>query len=283
MLKFRCSQCGRKLGVPDEYAGRHVKCVGCGEAVSVPVPDDPEIYTPFVVKHQDPAPAAASLTDPWPEDAGGTSAAQTLRRRRRKQSRGRSTHNRRGRRKPSSRHTDEPRNKSFAVASLVLGLAVLGLYFAPWLNVLVAEVAPSSYVFNVVAAAADAPSDSGSSRPTEPQPEAAMSDIPKEGVGGLMLAFGPFIYTAGLVTMCVGAFLLMQSWRSVTAVAGFAVCVASCLLILLGWRLIFSDADARQFAHAAGAAGYGLTPWFYAALVASALGLLTSWRGLFAE
>ena len=36
MIKFRCGHCGRKLGVPDEYAGRRVRCTQCNEACQVP-------------------------------------------------------------------------------------------------------------------------------------------------------------------------------------------------------------------------------------------------------
>jgi len=36
LIKFRCGHCGRKLGVPDEYAGRRVRCTQCNEACRVP-------------------------------------------------------------------------------------------------------------------------------------------------------------------------------------------------------------------------------------------------------
>lgn len=36
MLKFRCGDCGQKLGVPEKYAGRKVKCTKCGIGVQVP-------------------------------------------------------------------------------------------------------------------------------------------------------------------------------------------------------------------------------------------------------
>ena len=38
MIKFRCSHCQQKLGVPDEYAGRRVKCNKCGQPGKVPHP-----------------------------------------------------------------------------------------------------------------------------------------------------------------------------------------------------------------------------------------------------
>ncbi len=36
LIKFRCGHCGRKLGVPDEYSGRRVRCTQCNEACQVP-------------------------------------------------------------------------------------------------------------------------------------------------------------------------------------------------------------------------------------------------------
>ena len=36
MIKFRCALCEQKVGVPDEYAGKQVKCPGCGQPLQVP-------------------------------------------------------------------------------------------------------------------------------------------------------------------------------------------------------------------------------------------------------
>lgn len=36
MIKFRCANCQQKLGVPDEYAGRRVRCSKCSEPNVVP-------------------------------------------------------------------------------------------------------------------------------------------------------------------------------------------------------------------------------------------------------
>jgi predicted Zn finger-like uncharacterized protein len=38
MIKFRCPNCQTKLGVPDEYAGRRVRCNKCGQPTIVPKP-----------------------------------------------------------------------------------------------------------------------------------------------------------------------------------------------------------------------------------------------------
>ncbi len=38
MIKFRCPSCQTKLGVPDEYVNRRVKCNQCGQACVVPKP-----------------------------------------------------------------------------------------------------------------------------------------------------------------------------------------------------------------------------------------------------
>jgi len=36
MVKFRCPKCGQKLGVPDEWAGRRIRCNRCKEGCDVP-------------------------------------------------------------------------------------------------------------------------------------------------------------------------------------------------------------------------------------------------------
>lgn len=36
MIKFHCPQCSQKLGVPDEYAGKRVRCSKCSQACHVP-------------------------------------------------------------------------------------------------------------------------------------------------------------------------------------------------------------------------------------------------------
>lgn len=36
MIKFRCESCGQKLGVPDNFAGKKVRCTGCAAPVRVP-------------------------------------------------------------------------------------------------------------------------------------------------------------------------------------------------------------------------------------------------------
>ena len=38
MLKFRCGHCNQKMGVPEEYAGKRVRCPRCKNAASVPLP-----------------------------------------------------------------------------------------------------------------------------------------------------------------------------------------------------------------------------------------------------
>ncbi|WP_432797291.1 hypothetical protein [Poriferisphaera sp. WC338] len=38
MIKFHCETCGKKLGVPEEYAGKKVRCTQCSNPVRVPEP-----------------------------------------------------------------------------------------------------------------------------------------------------------------------------------------------------------------------------------------------------
>ncbi|MEM0914267.1 MAG: hypothetical protein AAGB29_01220 [Planctomycetota bacterium] len=39
MIKFRCTDCTQKMGVPDEYAGKAVRCPRCKARVAVPLPE----------------------------------------------------------------------------------------------------------------------------------------------------------------------------------------------------------------------------------------------------
>ncbi len=41
MIKFRCPHCDQKLGVPDEYANRRIRCNKCNEPSRVPSPAKP--------------------------------------------------------------------------------------------------------------------------------------------------------------------------------------------------------------------------------------------------
>ena len=58
MIKFRCGHCGRKLGVPDEYAGRRVRCTKCNEACQVP--ESGVLEDSAVALELDPEPAGDS-------------------------------------------------------------------------------------------------------------------------------------------------------------------------------------------------------------------------------
>ena len=41
-IKFNCPKCGKKLSVPDSFAGRKARCPGCNEAVGVPASSQEE-------------------------------------------------------------------------------------------------------------------------------------------------------------------------------------------------------------------------------------------------
>jgi hypothetical protein len=43
MIKFHCNLCDKKIGVPDNYAGKRVKCPQCHQAVLVPEPEENQI------------------------------------------------------------------------------------------------------------------------------------------------------------------------------------------------------------------------------------------------
>ena len=58
VIKFCCGHCGRKLGVPDGYAGRRVRCTQCNEACQVPESD--VLEDSAVALELDPEPAGDS-------------------------------------------------------------------------------------------------------------------------------------------------------------------------------------------------------------------------------
>lgn len=39
MIKFSCTHCGHSYRIPDEYAGKRVKCKGCGTVNTIPAVD----------------------------------------------------------------------------------------------------------------------------------------------------------------------------------------------------------------------------------------------------
>ena len=69
MIRFRCANCGEKLSVPDQYAGRKGKCPACQTPNRVPTADQAgrmtEIpFPPRAPARQEPAPAPAARTAP---------------------------------------------------------------------------------------------------------------------------------------------------------------------------------------------------------------------------
>jgi len=43
MFKFRCMHCDKKIVVPTEFSGRHVRCPGCAQSTIVPFPSPEEL------------------------------------------------------------------------------------------------------------------------------------------------------------------------------------------------------------------------------------------------
>ncbi len=40
MIKFSCNECGKSYRVPDEYAGKRVRCKGCSQVTAIPQVED---------------------------------------------------------------------------------------------------------------------------------------------------------------------------------------------------------------------------------------------------
>ena len=39
MIKFSCTDCGKAYRVPEEYAGKRVRCKGCQHVNTIPTPE----------------------------------------------------------------------------------------------------------------------------------------------------------------------------------------------------------------------------------------------------
>ncbi|MBN2210684.1 MAG: DUF4013 domain-containing protein [Sedimentisphaerales bacterium] len=63
MIKFRCNGCQKKMGVPDDYAGKRVRCPQCQQPVTVPVnapsPPPPSVSSPVERSETNPVPLEA--------------------------------------------------------------------------------------------------------------------------------------------------------------------------------------------------------------------------------
>jgi hypothetical protein len=75
MIKFRCHQCGKKIGVYDDIAGKKVWCPHCGVVTTVPqlhssaedahAENDKTQYSVFIC-HDDQKPIAVKSQGPLP-------------------------------------------------------------------------------------------------------------------------------------------------------------------------------------------------------------------------
>lgn len=76
MIKFKCGQCGQKLGVPEKYAGKAVRCTGCKEPVRVPeLESEPE---PVLEPITDDGMDSYDVDEPFPTDDSPLSAMAGL-------------------------------------------------------------------------------------------------------------------------------------------------------------------------------------------------------------
>ncbi|HQU45221.1 MAG: hypothetical protein B7Z73_08080 [Planctomycetia bacterium 21-64-5] len=60
MIRFNCSNCGKRLKAPEEYVGRQVQCSGCGGVQTVPAGEELEIV------HAVPSMSVTSSAAPLP-------------------------------------------------------------------------------------------------------------------------------------------------------------------------------------------------------------------------
>ena len=192
---------------------------------------------------------------------------------------------------------------AFGAATLVLLAAAIALIFTPWLDVLLMrikpvplpagpgrvvrtykdldlirlKVSPVSFVVNMgkMTDAFEGRDSSSEQKEGQAGQEKAAARSQVSGAASAMLVAFPFVYGAGLVVAVVGAFQILGRWRSVVASFGFAICIIGCLLAVIAWQTV-STASAVATEATTGIVDLALTPWFYAAMLAGLLGLVTS-------
>lgn len=78
MIKFRCPNCSQKLGVPEKYAGRRVKCSKCEQPGKVPQLEQVRTVapTPKAVPAQKDAPSRKDIAAPKDPTSAGTAKQQ---------------------------------------------------------------------------------------------------------------------------------------------------------------------------------------------------------------
>jgi hypothetical protein len=63
MIKFHCEHCDKKLGVPDNYAGKRVRCSQCKNTIVVPHPEPEHVEEPEFEAFD-----TEENADPWSDD-----------------------------------------------------------------------------------------------------------------------------------------------------------------------------------------------------------------------
>src|SRR5688572_9988690 len=72
MFKFRCMHCDKKIVVPTEFSGRHVRCPGCAQSTIVPFPSPEELEAAEEVGFHIRANPSAALSSRTCKSCGAT-------------------------------------------------------------------------------------------------------------------------------------------------------------------------------------------------------------------
>ena len=72
MFKFRCMHCDKKIVVPTEFSGRHVRCPGCAQSTIVPFPSPEELEAAEEVGFRIRANPSAALASRTCKSCGAT-------------------------------------------------------------------------------------------------------------------------------------------------------------------------------------------------------------------
>ena len=72
MFKFRCVHCDKKIVVPTEFSGKHVRCPGCAQSTIVPFPSPEELEAAEEVGFRIRANPSAALSSRSCKQCGAT-------------------------------------------------------------------------------------------------------------------------------------------------------------------------------------------------------------------
>lgn len=245
MIVFACTFCETKLRMPDEAGGKKVRCPRCKSIQTVPVPQPQPVEKGIYDLADDPDEPTVKIVEEQPRDELTmlTSAKSQPR----------------YSRSPAKVRIKESgeTNKAYGGASLMMTAVVIVTFFTPWLKIWIFELSPMKFVQLIANS-----EQSSTAGPSRPNMDSAII---------LSMVF----YGIGVILATIGGIRVLSNWKSAFSIFGFVATLLGCVIFAGIW---FSRSpDMEKAMKAINALGdFGLTPWFYIAIIASIVGLIVS-------